>query len=819
MNQLIKTLFLSFAILGLFHGSFGHPVDLETARSVATKFMGAKDLQLSTTYTTSNNAAAFYVFNTSDGFVIVSADDCETPIIGYSHEGCFDPNNVPVQMEEYLQDFAARIQYGIENHIAADEVTARQWELVKATGRLNDRKSAQTGEPLLTEMWNQGCFYNSLCPAMNGPCGHAEVGCAAVAMGQIMHYWKYPSTGFGDHSYSNQGVTLSADFGSTTYDWDHMPDSLTESSSETEINAVATLLYHCGVSVEMNYNTIGSGASSNDVPDAMKRYFNYSRRIHREKKDDYTNDEWLSMLKSSIDEQRPVLYSGHGDAGGHAFVCDGYDDNNLMHFNWGWGRANGYFALGNLNPIGYEFDDNNFAVFDIIPQFEPWIVEATPYPLTAGSIDGTGEYHLGERCTLTATPNENCEFLHWKKDGNVISNDTIYSFIVNNDVDGIEACFSYKPLKDIIAHHAPDTNDVNSPFVSLSWRYDSIAEWNLLKQFEIEGESYITTNGEYIYTAYASGSNHLGTFGKYTMDGELVEFFNIEGARPDGLTCDGTYFYCSKNHSSYDICRLYRYDFDDKTLIDSTYMNIQFGRCAYDDNYDGFWLFRYYPNNIIYLVNREGQALYSISIPSSLQYHIDGFGPITASDGNRHLLIACHGGIYDYNIDANSLNEHSIAHLGLIGYSESTTCVGKYDGKDALYVVTHTYDIDFNAIYSVYIFEINCHLAPIRHYRLYRVDSEGHIVMLADEFTETSFTDNTWANAAADTYRFGISEVYYNGVESEIIWSNPIVKTDFGIDDNPDEPRVKSVMKVIENGHIVIIKDGKRYSVTGQRLN
>ena len=180
-SNMKKTLLL-FALLGLFLGSFARPIDLETAKVIASKFMRTHDLQVSATYPTDKTTPAFYVFNTTDGFVIVAADDCETPIIGYSHEGHFDPNNVPVQMEEYLQDFAARIQYGIENHIAANEVTAKQWELVKTSGRLNESKSTQAVEPLLTEMWHQGCLYNSLCPSMSGPCCHAEVGCVAVAM-------------------------------------------------------------------------------------------------------------------------------------------------------------------------------------------------------------------------------------------------------------------------------------------------------------------------------------------------------------------------------------------------------------------------------------------------------------------------------------------------------------------------------------------------------------------------------------------------------------------------------------------------------------
>ena len=791
---------LYIAFFGLFLSTIAHPVDLQTAQSVAVKFMGASDAQLVSTYQTVKSTAAFYVFNTEDGFVIVSADDCETPIIGYSHEGRFDTNNVPVQMEAYLQDFVARIQYGIENHLEADELTAKQWKLVKNAGRLYERKDSKSVEPLLTEMWEQGCHYNELCPTFSKvPCGHAEVGCVAVAMGQIMHYWRYPETGWGSNSYNNSGFQLSADFGNTVYDWDHMPDSLTDDSSDAEIEAVATLLFHCGVSVNMKYETNGSGADSGDVPDALVRYFNYSRRLHFEKR---------------LDLQRPVFYGGKGSQGSHAFVCDGYDGNDLLHFNWGWGRANGYFALGNLNPIGYSFNEKNIAILDINPEYEPWIVQATVYPPTAGIIEGTGEYHIGEQCMLTAVSTENSRFCHWKKGGRIVSHDSSYSFLVNNDIDDIEADFSYKPIKGIAAYHAPDTNDLNSPYVSLSWDHDSIFQWTLAKQFEIDEGDYITTDGEYIYTACHSDCPN--TFKKYTMDGELVESFNIEGARPDGLTCDGTYFYCSKNAALYDIFYLYRYDFDNKTLIDSTYENTnnQFDKCAYDAYHDGFWLMDYTYGRNLTLVDRQGQKLCTLAIPSMISYFICGFGSLIAEDGSPHLLLI-DGGIYHYDISNNSLNENRLSLLNLhfiIG-----ACIGKYNGKDAAFFIV---DEHYAANPSIYIYEINSHLAPILHYRLYRADNEGNSVMLADEVTNTSYIDSTWNEAQAGEYRFGISEVYFNGAESEIIWSDTIVKTDFGIGENGNQESPEpSVQKVIEDGHIIIIKDGKRYSVSGQHLN
>ena len=802
-----KTFILSIAIFGLYLFSLAHPVHQETAQSIAAKFMGVKDLQLITTYQTERNAAAFYVFNTLDGFVIVSADDCETPIIGYSHEGRFDPNNVPIQMEGYLQDFVARIQYGIENHIVADEVTTKQWELVKATGRLNDHKDTKAVGPLLTDKWNQGCLYNSLCPTMSGPCDHAEVGCVAVAMGQIMHYWGYPTTGWGSHSYKyyTGGPTLSADFGNTTYDWEHMPDSLTENSSEAEIEAVATLLFHCGVAVEMSYSPSGSTSTTGNILNALPRYFNYSRQIHKEKKNDYTNEAWSSLLMNCLDLSRPIQYVGFGSAG-HSFVCDGYDSDGLFHFNWGWGVANGYYALGNLNPIGYSFNNDNYAILDIFPHYEPCLVNASVFPSNAGTIEGCGEYHIGELCTLTVTPNENYDFYCWKQNGEILSNMLSVTIPVENDTVNIESNFSCFPIGQITASYSPDASNTN---VNLSWsRADTVSGWNLLKQFEIGEEiGGMATNGEHIYVTYAYWEYPAFSFGKYTMDGEFLERFNLEGIpEPLCLAYDGTNYYCNSGHSGLGI--LYRIDLDNKTIIDSTDMGTCFGALTYDPEYDGFWLGHNY-QTILY--SRQGQRIQAS--PTKPDDYLNGTGYCTAKDGTPHLLLSRESGVYDYDINNNVIFDQPLLNMDEEINSSLGTCTWMYNGKEALFIVINN---------IAHIFEIKNTLAQISqiiHYRIYRSNSEGNIIMLADEVDGSSYLDTTWGTVIPGNYQFGISEVYANGNESEIIWSDTIVKSGIGIDEHTDNPTEQAVQKVIENGHIVIIKDGKRYTITGQQLN
>ena len=444
MNSLIQKLALLLAVLMTAFGMNAAPVDMRIAQDVAVKFMnantntplrGADELQLVSTYSISHGEAAFYVFNTPTGFVIVSADNCATPILGYSSEGQFDVNNIPIQMQDYLQGFVEQIEYGIENHLEADENISRQWELVRNVGRLNENRDGEVVEPLITALWNQGCYYNAMCPEdPDGSCGHALTGCVATAMGMILHYWGYPVQGTGSHTYTplpyptTQYPEQSVNFGETTYDWAHMPDQLTDTSTQTEIDAVATLLWHCGVAVDMNYSPYGSGTDQHFT--TLIDYFGYSDDLHWESRQD--DESWLSLLKADLDLGRPVFYTGFRCANsGHAFVCDGYDVNDRFHFNWGWGgNSNGYFALNATMVFVYD----NEAIFNIHPNVSTTCqVTVSACPADGGYVSGAGLYDIGSICTLTATANEGYTFVNWTEDGEEVSTDSIYSFVATGE--------------------------------------------------------------------------------------------------------------------------------------------------------------------------------------------------------------------------------------------------------------------------------------------------------------------------------------------------------------------------------------------------
>jgi len=212
---------------------------------------------------------------------------------------------------------------------------------------------------------------------MFGPCGKCYAGCVADAMAMVMKYHNYPTHGYSSHSYahtiangfSNNFGTLTANFWATTYNWASMPNNVTSTNT-----AVATLIYHCGVSVNMDYDDQGSGAYLTDATAALRNYFVYSAQYAM--RNMFTDNDWTLLIKNSLDSLRPVIYGGNDDGmGGHAFVCDGYQNSgtysNMFHFNWGWsGTSNGYIYLNNIAPdgTGYDFDDGQQIIYNIYPK-------------------------------------------------------------------------------------------------------------------------------------------------------------------------------------------------------------------------------------------------------------------------------------------------------------------------------------------------------------------------------------------------------------------------------------------------------------------
>jgi hypothetical protein len=220
-----------------------------------------------------------------------------------------------------------------------------------------------------------------MCPSHSGSPlgygGHVPVGCVATAVGMVMKYHNWPPSGTGTKyhsSYNNGGFSnITVNFENQTYNWSNIPDY----ASSNENDDLAKINYHIGVAVNMYWSPDGSGTLSPYVPTAFKSYFKYSSNTSIVYKRNYTEAQWVALLKEQIDTKQPMYYAGSSTTAGHAWVCDGYQDN-LFHMNWGWGRhgGNGYYALDNLTstarPGGNEdnFRFEQEAVISIAPNEE-----------------------------------------------------------------------------------------------------------------------------------------------------------------------------------------------------------------------------------------------------------------------------------------------------------------------------------------------------------------------------------------------------------------------------------------------------------------
>ena len=371
-----KTLFLMMTLALCVGQLIASPVDVEQARHLGLKYVQGNTnrqvthLDLAYTQTTESGSNALYVFNFDGGYIIVAADDVALPILAFGEEGCFDANNIADGLAYYLRFYARQIEYAVSNNMTADPEVAEQWEQISNTGVIQGGRSTRSDvAPLISTNWNQDNPYNFLCPtAPNGPGGHVYAGCVATAMSMVMKYWNWPDHGQGSHSYTPSGYpTQSVDFENTYYQWSNMPNSCNNSNYQ----AVATLMWHCGVAVNMQYGYNGSGAYSADVPDAISNYFRYTKSAIHLDRDSYTKLEWEEMLIANLQEGFPLYYSGSDNGGGHAFVCCGYrESDRKFYFNWGWsGFNNNYFAIDALNTYSGHFNEYQTAIFDMIPDY------------------------------------------------------------------------------------------------------------------------------------------------------------------------------------------------------------------------------------------------------------------------------------------------------------------------------------------------------------------------------------------------------------------------------------------------------------------
>ena len=466
---------LSVLFLG-FNVAFAGRVSQEEAAAIAARFTNEQP-QLSRMHKAPRQASnmrlahkalqnnseevAFYVFNQegNNGYVIVSADDrTAEDVLGYNEHGSFDYSKINPNLKWWLSRYTDEITaLQTMDDSEFEQPAVRKAKQVTAIPNLlvNDQGKEIT--------WYQETPYNNLCPTDEYDNSKCLTGCVATAASQIMYKWRWPKKGIGSSSYEwenctkyvydsqeqyykcsqSKKKTLSANYGETTYDWDNMlPAYEGKSATSAQKTAVATLMYHAGVSAEMAYGGSsdqagGSGAWTGNMAYGFITYFGYKidKFITMYSKANYgdahegvpaeysvTRDKFIEYFNADLEAGRPIIMGGEETSGGgHEFVCCGRDANNKFYINWGWeGEDNGYFALSSLSPSGYDFSSNLDAIIGLRPDKKD-----LPMIDITWSVDGvetTTQIMQEDPLELPADP-ANCEsgkvFVGWTAQSSV----------------------------------------------------------------------------------------------------------------------------------------------------------------------------------------------------------------------------------------------------------------------------------------------------------------------------------------------------------------------------------------------------------------
>jgi len=353
-----KISFLS-ALLALSTVVFAAPVGRQQAQQKAVAFLEKqnKSVQLSSSAPFRAKSAAltveqspYYIFNTegNKGFIIVSGDDRTEEILGYSDAGSFDPENIPDGLQALLDAYEQEI-----NELGDMEV----FEDVAAKSRKAMARPRQSVEPFNKRTWSQGSPHNGQLPTLSG--SHCSAGCVGVAMAEAIGCFSYPSSVKAIGSYTSASGVKASALAAATINWKNICDNYIDvTTTSTQKSEVAKLFRYVTQSITTNYKSSSSTSNPSRIPAALKTYFNFESTAKQIFATDYSFEDLIDLLYNEVAEHRPVIISGLSLAtsanasAGHSYIMDGYDKDDLFHFDWGWGGScRGYYRLSALSPF------------------------------------------------------------------------------------------------------------------------------------------------------------------------------------------------------------------------------------------------------------------------------------------------------------------------------------------------------------------------------------------------------------------------------------------------------------------------------------
>ena len=335
---------------------------------VNTSLRGVASSDLILVHSEASKAVAgandYYVFNIKGGgFILIAGEDRATQVLGYSENGRFDINNLPTPLKDLLSGYQLEIEF-LQTYTGNDLIPAPVPSINAGT----------TVEPLIKTTWGQEDPYDWQCPVYQGE--YCVVGCVATAMAQVMNYWQFPEGSSSLARFHSSGYGYVDALPATTFDYNLMLDSychwdwdqnklIQDTYTDAQAQEVAKLGRYCGQAVQMSYSPEGSGAYTDDQWTAMKNFGFRSSAQHLQKGgwySSYSTAQWEAKIKAELDAGRPILYSASDpSAGGHAFICDGYNADGKFHFNFGWyGTCDGWYVSTALNMTHREGDELHF---------------------------------------------------------------------------------------------------------------------------------------------------------------------------------------------------------------------------------------------------------------------------------------------------------------------------------------------------------------------------------------------------------------------------------------------------------------------------
>ena len=344
-NKLLKKGFLILTLLFSATANYADNVDFNAALRIARTYVNiskkaAKNLKTRAAATITQQP--YYVFNddTGKGFVVVAGDDKMGEVLAYSHEAFIDMANLNPEAR-YLFDSYRQVYEELGKNKG---LTTRAKTATKATDDV---------QPLLKSKWGQDYPYSKQTQYVTG--------CVATAVAQVMYYHKWPAQGKGQESYTVKfdNTVRSADFTKSHYDWDNMlPDYNRRNITTKQEDAVALLMNDVGIATNMQYTDRASGTQSYMAERALRNYFDYDASMVTRANEGV--DNFIEIVKNELRNGFPLYISGDSKTGGgHAWVCDGFDEEDRFHMNFGWnGQANGYYSLATLSvtSTGSEFN-------------------------------------------------------------------------------------------------------------------------------------------------------------------------------------------------------------------------------------------------------------------------------------------------------------------------------------------------------------------------------------------------------------------------------------------------------------------------------